>query len=83
MNRKALGKGINALIPDFEIGLPEPGVSDEQGTIQTRELLIDEISPNRFQPRKYFDDDKLEELVTSISEYGILQPVVVQKSETG
>ena len=83
MNRKALGKGINALIPDFEIGLPEPGVSDEQGTIQTRELLIDEISPNRFQPRKYFDDDKLEELVASISENGILQPVVVQKSETG
>ena len=83
MNRKALGKGINALIPDFEIGLPEPGVSDKQGTIQTRELLIDEISPNRFQPRKYFDDDKLEELVTSISENGILQPVVVQKSDTG
>ena len=83
MNRKALGKGINALIPDFEIGVPEPGVSDEQGVIQTRELLIDEISPNRFQPRKYFDDDKLEELVTSISENGILQPVVVQKSETG
>ena len=83
MNRKALGKGINALIPDFEIGLAEPGVSDEQGTIQTRELLIDEISPNRFQPRKYFDDDKLEELVTSISENGILQPVVVQKSDTG
>ena len=83
MNRKALGKGINALIPDFEIGLPEPGVSNEQGTIQTRELLIDEISPNRFQPRKYFDDDKLEELVTSISENGILQPVVVQKSDTG
>ena len=83
MNRKALGKGINALIPDFETGVPEPGVSDEQGVIQTRELLIDEISPNRFQPRKYFDDDKLEELVTSISENGILQPVVVQKSETG
>ena len=83
MNRKALGKGINALIPDFETGVPEPGVSDEKGVIQTRELLIDEISPNRFQPRKYFDDDKLEELVTSISENGILQPVVVQKSETG
>ena len=83
MNRKALGKGINALIPDFEIGVPEPGVSGKQGVTQTRELLIDEISPNRFQPRKYFDDDKLEELVTSISENGILQPVVVQKSETG
>ena len=83
MNRKALGKGINALIPDFEIGVPEPGVSGKQGVTQTRELLIDEISPNRFQPRKYFDNDKLEELVTSIRENGILQPVVVQKSETG
>jgi ParB family chromosome partitioning protein len=47
------------------------------------ELLIDEISPNRFQPRKYFDDEKLEELVTSISENGVIQPVVVQKLESG
>jgi ParB family transcriptional regulator, chromosome partitioning protein len=80
MNRKALGKGINALIPDFEMGVPK---SKEEEMIQTRELLIDEISPNRFQPRKYFDDDKLEELVTSISENGILQPVVVQKAVNG
>ncbi len=80
MNRKALGKGINALIPDFEMGVPE---STEKGMIQSRELLIDEISPNRFQPRKYFDDDKLEELVTSIRENGILQPVVVQKAVNG
>ena len=80
MNRKALGKGINALIPEFENGVSEP---DEQAVTRSRELLIDEISPNRFQPRKYFDNDKLEELVTSIRENGILQPVVVQKSETG
>jgi ParB family chromosome partitioning protein len=80
MNRKALGKGINALIPDFEMGVPGSKV---EGMSQSRELLIDEISPNRFQPRKYFDDDKLEELVKSISENGILQPVVVQKSVNG
>jgi len=80
MNRKALGKGINALIPDFEIGVPE---SNENGPAKNTELLIDEISPNRFQPRKYFDNDKLEELVTSIREYGVLQPVVVQKAESG
>ena len=80
MNRKALGKGINALIPDFEMGVPGSTI---EGMIQSRELLIDEISPNRFQPRKYFDDDKLEELVKSISENGILQPVVVQKSVNG
>ena len=80
MNRKALGKGINALIPDFEMGVPE---SHENGPAKNTELLIDEISPNRFQPRKYFDDDKLEELVTSICDNGVLQPIVVQKVEAG
>lgn len=80
MNRKALGKGINALIPDFEMGVPE---SAEKGIAHSVELLIDDIAPNRFQPRKYFDDDKLEELVESIRENGILQPVVVQKAEIG
>lgn len=80
MNRKALGKGINALIPDFEMGVPK---SHENGPAKNTELLIDEISPNRFQPRKYFDDDKLEELVTSIRDNGVLQPIVVQKVEAG
>ena len=80
MNRKALGKGINALIPDFEMGVPE---TPAKGSVKATELLIDEISPNRFQPRKYFDDEKLEELVASIRENGVLQPVVVQKSESG
>ena len=77
MNRKALGKGINALIPDFEMGVPEIEVS------ATNVLLVDEISPNRLQPRSHFDDKKLEELITSIEEHGVLQPVVVQKADSG
>jgi ParB family transcriptional regulator, chromosome partitioning protein len=77
MNRKALGKGINALIPDFEMGVPEAEPS------AAGDLLVDEISPNRLQPRGYFDDKKLEELVTSIEEHGVLQPVVVQKADSG
>lgn len=77
MNRKALGKGINALIPDFEKGVPEARPST------ATDLLIDEISPNRLQPRNYFDDKKLNELMTSIKEYGVLQPVVVQKVDSG
>ena len=77
MNRKALGKGINALIPDFEMGVPEAEPS------AANDLLVDEISPNRLQPRSYFDDKKLEELVTSIEEHGVLQPVVVQKAYSG
>ena len=77
MNRKALGKGINALIPDFEEGVPEA-----QKSLAT-DLLIDEISPNHLQPRNYFDDKKLNDLMTSIKEHGVLQPVVVQKVDSG
>ena len=77
MNRKALGKGINALIPEFEMGVNEVDPSS------TKDLLVDEISPNRMQPRSFFNDDKLEELVASIKEHGILQPVVVQKADSG
>ncbi|VAX27621.1 Chromosome (plasmid) partitioning protein ParB [hydrothermal vent metagenome] len=77
MNRKALGKGINALIPDFEIGVPQSG---GQGS-GPGEILIDDIVPNRLQPRKFFDDEKLQELVFSIQEKGVLQPVIVQKGK--
>ena len=77
MNRKALGKGINALIPEFEMGVNEVDPSS------TKDLLVDEILPNRLQPRSFFNDVKLEELVVSIKEHGILQPVVVQKADSG
>jgi len=77
MNRKALGKGINALIPDFEIGVPQSGGAGPGPA----EILIDDIVPNRLQPRKFFDDEKLEELVFSIQEKGVLQPVIVQKAK--
>jgi ParB family chromosome partitioning protein len=78
MNRDALGKGINALIPNFEEGLEEKAA---QGGVV--ELLVDEIQPNPLQPRKHFDDEKLDELVQSIRENGVLQPVIVQKKEKG
>ena len=78
MNRQALGKGIEALIPDFEKGVP----SDETSS-GTSTLLIDEIVPNRVQPRQHFDDEKFNELERSIREHGVLQPIVVQKNAKG
>ena len=69
MNRKALGKGINALIPDFEMGVPEAEPS------AAKDLLVDEISPNRLQPRSYFDDKKLEELVTPLKSMACCNPL--------
>ena len=78
MNRKALGKGIEALIPDFDEGLSQG--EDSNGSLN---LLIDEVFPNRLQPRKIFDDEKFNELERSIREHGVLQPVIVQKSING
>ena len=74
MNRKALGKGIEALIPSFE-----KGTSEGESPAGSVDLLIDEIVPNRLQPRKHFSDEQFEELVNSIREYGVIQPIIVQK----
>jgi len=70
--RKALGRGLNALLgtPDLE-------------TDQLREIDIDRIIPNSHQPRKNFDEDALNELANSIREHGIVQPIVVRPLEDG
>ena len=78
MNRKALGKGIEALIPDLDEGLSKG--EDSNGSLN---LLIDEVFPNRLQPRKNFDDEKFNELERSIREHGVLQPIIVQKGVNG
>ena len=78
MNRKALGKGIEALIPSFEKDNP-----DGESLTGSVDLLIDEIVPNRLQPRKHFDDHKFNELERSIKENGVLQPIIVQKGTKG
>lgn len=78
MNRKALGKGINALIPDFIS--PSAPETSRTGMV---ELLITEIVPGASQPRKDFDDEKLQELENSIRESGVIQPIVVQKKDEG
>ena len=79
MAKKGLGgKGLSALIPDFEMGVPKADSNEK-----LRELLIDEIVPNKNQPRKSFNDTKLQELIDSIKEKGVIQPIVVQKSGEG
>ena len=73
--RKAgLGRGLEALIPTG----PEAG---DQTTYQ--EVPVDGIRPNPDQPRSRFDDDALVELAASISEVGVLQPVVLSRAEDG
>jgi len=80
MKSRGLGKGLNALISENVVDLPKVEAKDEQvdeGNVL--KVNINEIEPNKFQPRKMFDDDKLEELSDSIAQYGIIQPLIVTK----
>jgi len=70
MERRVLGKGLGALIT------PEAPKDAQQNT---RVLNPQTISPNRYQPRLSFKEEKLQELADSIKEKGIVQPVVVRK----
>lgn len=71
---KRLGKGLNALISETDLGKDESLIE---------EININECRPNPYQPRKAFDADALEELKVSIEEYGIVQPLIVRKSIKG
>ncbi len=71
MERRVLGKGLSALIT------PEP-VTEEKNVVL---LDPDKIVPNRYQPRLVFKEDKLQELVDSIREKGVVQPVIVRKNQ--
>ena len=76
MKRKALGRGLSALIPD----------ADSTGGGRKGDFFlvnIQEIQPNRFQPRRDFDDAKIVELTASIKEKGIIQPLIVRELTDG
>ncbi len=77
MKRKALGKGLDALLPSAGIS------SDGEASRTLTKLGIEEIHRNPRQPRQYFDKEKLHELAESIKAKGILQPIVVRKSKDG
>ena len=72
MERKALGKGISALIPTKE---PESTKHEE-----VLSLTLEQIRPSPFQPRVDFDQQSMEELTQSIKEKGVIQPVLVRRS---
>ena len=77
--RRALGRGLGALIP-AEMYPSGSGQEDEQ---EQRAVPIDSITPNPYQPRETFADEKLEELATSIREKGLLQPLLVRRTAEG
>ena len=68
-NKKGLGRGLSSLIGDNDIKSSED------------KILISSIIPNKNQPRKFFEKEALEELASSIKERGIIQPLILRRSE--
>ena len=85
--KRGLGKGLDSLIPNkmedetkkAAITAGSKEVSQEDGPVTI--VNITKVEPNRDQPRKNFDEDALEELAESIKQFGVLQPLLVQKKE--
>jgi ParB family chromosome partitioning protein len=78
MTRKALGRGLEALIPTrVTVAEAPPEPSKEAPAAGPLEVDVERIRPNRFQPRQTFDAVKLEELAASMRENGVLQPLLV------
>lgn len=78
MGRKALGRGLSALIPDMD----EPLEGGHAGQ-HVLEIKVEEITPNPHQPRTEFDPEQIEALKRSILEKGVIQPIAVRELGDG
>ena len=83
VKRKGLGKGLDSLIPENKSVKPAAKAEKAEESVKTGEqmLKINQVEPNREQPRKHFEEDALLELADSIKQYGVLQPLLVQKKK--
>lgn len=77
--RPGLGRGLSALIPTSPAQAKETGLAEVTGA-RLRDIPVGQISPNPRQPRSVFDEEAMAELVHSIKEIGLLQPIVVRQT---
>ena len=83
MSRRALGKGLGALIPtSADVDLRDDVLQEVPG-VSMRDIPVADIRPNPNQPRQQFDEEALAELVHSLREVGLLQPIVVRPTAHG
>lgn len=76
--KTGLGRGFDSLIPTDVLDESfDPTASQEAKASDLRHVKLDEITPNREQPRRAFDEETLQELTASIKEHGVVQPIVV------
>ncbi|MCL2496117.1 MAG: ParB/RepB/Spo0J family partition protein [Clostridiales bacterium] len=76
---RGLGRGLAALLPDTPVFLHE----DSSGREHVLQISVSQIQANPHQPRRHFDEDKLQELAVSIREHGLLQPIIVMLAKQG
>jgi len=90
MSKRGLGKGLDALIPETEKSAKDNSSVNKTETEKevVKEVIkeidtidINKIEPNATQPRKFFDEDSLQELAESIRQHGLIEPLIVQKSK--
>lgn len=80
MNKKGgLGKGLGAIFGENPNPIAEPEKEKQQEEKPAQEAELKDITANPYQPRRIFDEEKLQELADSIREYGVVQPLVVRK----
>ncbi len=82
--KKALGRGLSALLSDSEderseMDITSPATVELMTTSNLNEIAVEEIETNPFQPRQHFDQEALKELADSIKLHGIIQPITVRK----
>ena len=68
--KKGLGRGLSSLIGETKV------------EVKTNKLSLSDIVPNKFQPRKVFEEENLQDLTNSIKERGVIQPIIVRKSNS-
>ena len=80
VGKGGLGKGLDALFPS-NVNVNTLGDIAPITSEKIVEMKINDIEPNVNQPRKNFDDDKIDDLAASIAEHGVLQPIIVTKKD--
>ena len=80
--KSGLGKGLSAILEDVEDAYKQD-LDENKSTTLVKEIFVDEITPNPYQPRKSFDEEALKELSHSILKHGLLQPIVVVLKDDG
>ena len=79
VKRGGLGKGLDSLIPEGKKPISSSKPVEKEVKSGEQIIKITKIEPNREQPRKVFEEDALLELADSIKQFGVLQPLLVQK----